>query len=124
MTPARARASASSAGAEVEVVGRGSAELGGQQRPTLSRELLDVQLQPIAAIARGRQDPTCFVDRKGLAFYEDVAERGLGGEGRQHLVEDQAHVVLTPFAILGRHRVRAEERGQHAAPDVAAARSH
>ena len=96
-----------------QVVGRAGPQLRRQLGPAGMGQLVGAETQLDPPLARGPQDAPALLDREHASLAEDVAELGqapLGHRG-DHLLHQQVDVARSPGAMLGRHLVGAEERG-------------
>ena len=69
---------------------------------------------PEPVVGSRGQDVAGLVDREGALITEHVAKGSqVGGCGRQHLFDNEAHVGLPVVAVLGRDHMGTEESGYH-----------
>src|SRR5580704_4454994 len=95
-------------------VGRGAAELGGQQRGAVARITACVQSRQQSGSPPGVQDPACLAGSEPALVAVGVdAVRACRG-GVLAPAADCVHVVVAPAEELRRHRGRRHERDMHA----------
>ena len=101
-----------------EMVGRQRAEARGERRAAEVGELVGMQLDRQAERLRRVEDARDLLGREGDALAEAVDGVGqpFGGDGRQHLVDDQVDIGVLVALGFRRQRMRAEEGGARPSP--------
>ena len=96
-----------------QVVGAHRAQLGRELGPARPFELVGVELEAQPGGPGRGQDGARLGNAEDARLAEHVAKprEALAGDRGDHLLTQQAHVVPTPGAVLGRHLVGAEKRG-------------